>query len=66
MLLQTSLTSSSMALQSMGRIIGAEVPTGADTSQLYADMYSHGGEEKTEIEKQGKATLPTLDAACSF
>ena len=65
-LLQTSLMSSSLALQNMGRIIGAEVPTGVDISQLYVDTYLHGGEEKTEIEKLEKATLPTLDAACSF
>jgi len=58
--------SSSLALQNMGRIIGAEVPTGADISQLYADTYSLGGEEKTEIERLEKVTLPTLDAACSF
>ena len=58
--------SSSLALQSMGRIIGAEVPTGADISQLYADTYLLGGEVKTEIERLEKVTLPTLDAACSF
>tara|TARA_B100001094_G_scaffold101421_1_gene97595 strand:+ start:3144 stop:3323 length:180 start_codon:yes stop_codon:yes gene_type:complete len=58
--------SSSLALQNMGRIIGAEVPTGVDISQLYADTYLHGGEEKIGIEKLEKATLPTLDAACSF
>ncbi len=58
--------SSSLALQNMGRIIGAEVPTGVDISQLYADTYLHGGEEKIEIEKLEKVTLPTLDAACSF
>ena len=58
--------SSSLALQNMGRIIGAEVPTGVDISQLYADTYLHGGEEKTEIERLEKVTLPTLDAACSF
>ena len=58
--------SSSLVLENMGRIIGAEVPTGADISQRYADTYLHGGEEKIEIEKLEKATLPTLDAACSF
>jgi len=58
--------SSSLALQNMGRIIGAEVPTGADISLRYADTYLHGGQEKIEIKKQEEATLPTLDAACSF
>ena len=58
--------SSSLALQNMGRIIGAEGPTGADISQLSADTYLLGGEEKTEIERLEKVTLPTLDAACSF
>tara|TARA_R100001443_G_scaffold60573_1_gene70891 strand:+ start:611 stop:790 length:180 start_codon:yes stop_codon:yes gene_type:complete len=58
--------SSSLVLQNMGRIIGAEVPTGADIFQRYADTCLHGGEEKTGIEKLEKVTLPTPDVACSF
>jgi len=54
------------ALTSMALLTGAEVPTGADTSQLYVDTYLHGGQEKTEIQKQAEVTSHTLDAACSF
>lgn len=57
---------SAQALQSTALLIGVEEQNGADISQLYADISSPGGSEKTTIKKQDEVTLLTPDAACSF
>ena len=64
-LLETSLTFSATALESIALIIGVGELSGGVTLPRYVDTSLPGGEEKIMTPKQDTLILPTQDAASS-
>ena len=64
-LLETSLTFSATALESIALIIGVGELNGGVTLPHYVDTSLLGGEEKIMTQKQDTPTLPMPDAASS-
>ena len=64
-LLETSLTFSATALESIALIIGVGELSGGVTLPRYADTSLPGGEERIMIQRQDTPTLPMPDAASS-
>ncbi len=64
-LLETSLTFSATALESIALIIGVGELSGGVTLPRYVDTSLSGGEEKIMTPKQDTLILPTQDAASS-
>ena len=64
-LLETSLTFSATALESIALIIGVGELSGGVTLPRYVDTSLPGGEERIMIPKQDTPTLPMPDAASS-